>query len=255
MRHIRIAVLCTAVVVILSGLQAYAQPSPAPSPAAAPLPVLGPATFQGETPCGDCPGVDTTVTLKSDGTYTLKRVYLERKSTFQESGTWSYDQKRARLTLFPTGKGNTEEFSITFSAQLHMLDADGNPLPSRMNSTLVEVESTTSTLAATGWTLVELGGKPIASAEPHPVTMQFDPLGERVSGSGGCNQYNGSYKQEGNKLGFGVLASTKMMCATMTVEDAYFAMLAKVATFLRNDQTLTLYDKGGAALARFGIQK
>jgi uncharacterized lipoprotein NlpE involved in copper resistance len=35
-------------------------------------------TYEGTTPCADCPGIRTTVQLRMDGTFTLTQVYLER---------------------------------------------------------------------------------------------------------------------------------------------------------------------------------
>jgi len=254
-----VALLCTIAVGAAArvGSQvALAAALPSPSAAAtAPaeqnaLPVLRPATFQGVTPCADCPGVQVTVTLKSDGTYTLKRVYLERKGTFEEKGTWSYDTHRARLTLFPD-KGSPEMFSVTFSSQLHVLDANGDPLPSRMSSTLAQVDTVVPALASTSWTLDELAGKHFTTAELHAVNLVFDALGERVSGSGGCNRYTGPYKQEGATLTFGALAATRMACPNLGEEDAYFAALAKVASFRREGDMLMLMDKSGAPLVTF----
>jgi hypothetical protein len=46
-----------------------------------------------------------------------------------------------------------------------------------------------------------------------------------------------------------------MMCANIAGEDAYFAMLPKVASFVRSREQLTLYDDRGAALARFRYEK
>ena len=200
-----------------------------------------------------------TITLHADSTYHLKRFYLERTGSFEESGRWSFDREHERLTLFPNGKGATEMFSVTFSSQLHMLDADGNPLPDKMSSTLSEVQpvvmAAAATLAGTGWILTELGGKPFASPEQHPTTMIFDAVGDRVSGSGGCNRYTGPYKQDADKLSFGALASTKMMCANITSEDQFFAMLAKVVSYKRDGDWLTLYDASGSALAKLGYQQ
>ena len=35
-------------------------------------------TYEGTTPCADCPGIRTTVQLRSDGTFSLSQAYLER---------------------------------------------------------------------------------------------------------------------------------------------------------------------------------
>ena len=263
MRFMPIATTVTLLCVVTTGARLSVSSEPAlgatqPLPSAAAtsptaqnaLPSLRPATFQGVTPCADCPGVQVTVTLKSDGTYTLRRVYLERKGTFEEKGTWSYDTHRARLTLFPD-KGSPEMFSVTFSSQLHMLDANGDPLPSRMSSTLAQVDTVVPTLASTSWTLDELVGLHLTTTELHAVNLVFDALGERVSGSGGCNRYTGPYKQEGATLTFGALAATRMACPNLGEEDAYFAALAKVASFRREGDMLMLMDKSGKPLATF----
>ena len=253
MRHARVAAIAAVVFCLYHPLRSSADQNAAPAATAPATFALWPATFQGVTPCGDCPGVRTTVTLKADGTYSLERAYLERKTTLEESGTWSYDAKRARLTLLPS-KGSAELFSVSFSADLHMLDADGNPLPAKMNSMLSQVEPV-ATLAASGWELVELGGKPFPATEGHAVTMQFDPDGERVYGSGGCNRYAGAYESSGDKLTFGVIASTKMMCPTLDQEQAFFSMLGKVASYERVGDSLTLFDGSGTAIARLGFAK
>ena len=70
-----------------------------------------------------------------------------------------------------------------------------------------------------------------------------------VSGSGGCNEYNGSYTVTGADLTFGPLASTKKACADAGVGDqeaAYFAALGKVKTFAINGDKLELRDANGA---------
>lgn len=251
----------TLLIAFSAALVAHVRADSSPVPSSSVLSavrVLQPATFEGVTPCADCPGIKVTITLRSDRSYTLHRVYLERPTSFNEQGTWSYDAQRARLTLTPT-KGTPEFFSVTFISTLHMLDASGKPLPPQGNDTLSQVGSNVSTLAGTGWTLIELGGKTVVREEQHPVTMIFDATGDRVSGSGGCNRYNGPFTQDGDRLTFGVLAATKMMCLNIESEDAYFAMLEKVASFTRSgpklSEKLTLYDKNGKALAVLGYEQ
>ena len=70
-----------------------------------------------------------------------------------------------------------------------------------------------------------------------------------VAGSGGCNNYNGTYTVDGANLTFGPLASTKMMCEDEGIsnqEAAYFAALDKVTTFAFAGQGLQLRDADGA---------
>ncbi len=214
---------------------------------------LEPGIYQGITPCADCPGINTSVVLKSNGTYTLTRVYIGRTGTFKESGKWSYDSERGQLTLSPSSSASHERFSVTFLGQLHMLDAHGNPFPGRTHSTLSQAGET-GALASTSWKLIELGGKPFTPPPEQQITLAFHASGDHVSGSGTCNRYTGPYQQNANALSFGPQAVTRMMCLDAKTEDAYFAMLPKVASFARQGDLLTFFDKEGSALATFSSQ-
>ena len=64
-------------------------------------------------------------------------------------------------------------------------------------------------LGNTSWTVVSIAGQPtIPDARP---TMTFAP-GGAVSGSGGCNQYNGSFHTDGDQITIGPVSSTLMGC-------------------------------------------
>lgn len=56
---------------------------------------------------------------------------------------------------------------------------------------------------------MELGGLPVEPSEggrdPHLV---LDPHDRRLSGSGGCNRLLGRYERDGDRLGFGAVATT-----------------------------------------------
>ena len=75
-----------------------------------------------------------------------------------------------------------------------------------------------------------------------------------VSGSGGCNNYNGPYTVDGAALDFGPLISTKMACADEAVslqEANYFAALDRVTKFDFIGDTLELRDADGALQASY----
>ena len=64
-------------------------------------------------------------------------------------------------------------------------------------------------LANTSWTVVSIAGQPtLPDARP---TMTFAPAGD-VSGSGGCNQYNGRFHTDGDRITVGAVSSTLMGC-------------------------------------------
>lgn len=80
------------------------------------------------------------------------------------------------------------------------------------------------------------------------VTAIFSEDGN-VAGSGGCNDYNGTYTVDGSNITFGPTKSTKMACADEAgnaQEAAYFAALEKTATFAFAGDRLQLRDAGGA---------
>ena len=83
----------------------------------------------------------------------------------------------------------------------------------------------------------ELNGKDISS---EGITLNFNSEEGRVYGSSGCNNYNGSFSFEGNKISFGPIASTKRMCLVMASENELFELLGKTLTFSIENGSLEL---------------
>ena len=46
-------------------------------------------TYRGVLPAADCPVIETTLTLKPDGTYSLHEEYLERDARFDAEGAYT----------------------------------------------------------------------------------------------------------------------------------------------------------------------
>ena len=69
--------------------------------------------------------------------------------------------------------------------------------------------SSSATLAGTTWTVTSVGGSFVDAT--NPPTMDFGADGT-LSGTTGCNQYNGSYTVDGNGLTVGTLSMTMMLC-------------------------------------------
>lgn len=114
---------------------------PAPTAAPAPLPEAAPArqpfdqkgfagTFKGTLPCADCPGIDTTLVLDADGTYTLDTVYQGKPGTFSTDGTWTTEAGDTTVRLDPNAKSEQDRlFAIASKGELKALDLRGQPLP------------------------------------------------------------------------------------------------------------------------------
>lgn len=82
--------------------------------------------YTGTIPCADCPGIDVTIALNVDGSFTKKNVYQEKENgTFEEKGTFTWDQSGSIVTL------NSGDDSSLFQVQegrLLMLDQEGQKI-------------------------------------------------------------------------------------------------------------------------------
>jgi heat shock protein HslJ len=220
-----------------------------------------PATFTGMMPCADCPGIHYRLDLKPDHSFSSQMVYDERDATFNDSGSWELADNGKMLVL--KGKGKVaEKFSVRDSDTLRRLDMNGNEIVSPFNYDLKRVskaapgesQSTSdATLENTHWNLTALGEAPISTDSPQTEAfLVLDPGQHRVSGSGGCNRLMGSYELNGDKLTFGQMAGTMMMCPQgMDTEQAFLKSLGQVSKWKITGQSLQLLDSGGKVLAQF----
>jgi copper homeostasis protein (lipoprotein) len=86
-------------------------------------------TFSGTLPCADCPGTDTTISLKPDGTYTVHETYQGKPGSFDSDGTWTAEEKGQRVRLDPNSKSEQDRlFAVKSSDEIESLDAEGKPL-------------------------------------------------------------------------------------------------------------------------------
>jgi heat shock protein HslJ len=104
-------------------------------------------------------------------------------------------------------------------------------------------------------TMINNGRGGVASlVEETVVTAEFGTDG-RVAGSGGCNRFSGEYTLEGDSLAIGPVASTRMAClepeGVGQQESAYFAALARVASWSFRDDRLQLRAADGALQVEF----
>lgn len=87
------------------------------------------------------------------------------------------------------------------------------------------------------------------------MTASFGADGS-VTGSGGCNRFNGSYTRTGDTLSIGPLATTRIACAQpiMDQENAYLAALQASTTLELRASQLRLGDASGATQVLFGTE-
>ena len=81
--------------------------------------------YVGLIPCADCPGIQTTVVLNTDGTFSYTGVYLERDTKIEDTGKFMWHNNGSVVHL--AGKDVNMKFQVGEN-QLISLDIDGNPI-------------------------------------------------------------------------------------------------------------------------------
>jgi heat shock protein HslJ len=102
------------------------------------------------------------------------------------------------------------------------------------------------------WELDYISGPRIAFDGLYPnrkPTLVFDTSAGKINGNSSCNNYNATFKTEGNTISFGPIMSTKMACDG-NGEATFFSTLAKVNTYSMSENTLT-FIMGDIAIMRF----
>jgi heat shock protein HslJ len=139
--------------------------------------------------------------------------------------------------------------------------AQPTPVPTTMATPLPTVTApapVTDPELTGSWTLGEMGtqgGQGVITVFPAPITITFTNMGT-VSGSGGCNNYNGGYTLTGasgpfgKQIRIGPLASTQMFCAdTSNLETTYLQILQDASSYsIDNTTILSLRAPSGSTL-------
>ena len=82
-------------------------------------------SYTGVIPCADCPGIETTVTLNSDGTFSYKGVYQESDTKVEDTGKFMWHNNGSVVHL--VGKDVNMKLKVGEN-QLFSLDQEGNPI-------------------------------------------------------------------------------------------------------------------------------
>ncbi|WP_259732430.1 META and DUF4377 domain-containing protein [Synechocystis sp. CS-94] len=109
-----------------------------------------------------------------------------------------------------------------------------------INSVQAMETATPQQLQDTTWYISDWPSSPVPGSAP--ITLQF--IGDRLSGTGGCNNFNGSYTGDGGSLTIGpALATTRKACAeeVMAQEQKFLQLLSQVTAYnIGNNGQLTL---------------
>ncbi len=192
--------------------------------------------YEGISPCADCPGIKTRLTLNSDGTYERVVHYLGLQGTGQTvRGLFTWQAGGNAITLDQHGGG--EQYSVGEGRLSLLYPRSGAAL----NPVLTLVQQTTpqkglaQTLERYRWTLesaTDSRKRRIAMLPPsqdHPVVLSFS--GNRMSLQGPCNRMVGGYEVSApmQLTMRGGPASTMMGCdpALMNADTVLAGILAK----------------------------
>jgi len=136
--------------------------------------------------------------------------------------------------------------------QSYRLDGQSLVLRDAGGATLASFAAQGTELAGTTWrvTAYNNGQQAVVSVKTgSTITLAFMPE-RRVSGSGGCNNYSGSYTAAMGQLSIGPVAATRRACAetegVMAQEAAFLRALETVASARRDGQRLELRTSSGA---------
>ncbi len=217
-------------------------------------------TYKGTVPCADCEGIATELILKRDNTYTLKTQYLGKDDAVQdEQGSFSWNKEGNAITLANL-KGKPNQYRVGENG-ITQLDMSGNKIMGAFSEKYVltkqpfmdTAKKSNAALLETYWKLTELMGKPVSSPpgtrELHIILKKQE---NRIQGFAGCNSIMGSFElKEGNFITFKEVASTRMACADMSIENQFKEILGSVDNYSILEDKLSLNKARMAPFARF----
>ena len=102
--------------------------------------IVPPVTYSGVLPCVACAGREFTLSLRPDGLYLLRQVYLSKEKgenkTLVEQGSWRSTTGGRRLSLWG-GIELHQQFAVRDANTLRLLDDRGRDIQSTLNYDLV----------------------------------------------------------------------------------------------------------------------
>lgn len=209
-------------------------------------------TYVGTEPCADCREIKKKLTLNEDMTYVLEKEYIgsSKPNIEKYSGTFEWGIAGALILNTDKGKNMGVNRYLVAKNLLVPTDKDGHPA---IGGESMLTKYKTDLLFDRKWILTELNGKPIVKSDDEAAQeafLQFET--GRVFGNSGCNSLTGEFALTmSNIINFDKVASTRMMCADMKVEDAFLEVLSSDLTYTLEDNELNFLDGGGTNVAKF----
>lgn len=213
--------------------------------------------YKGTLPCADCEGIETTLTLKSDGTYIKSVVYLGKDDKpFIDRGNFLWNDEGTAVILDLEDSG-TQAYFVGENRIWH-LDADNNKITGDLaDNYILEKNHMDYALENRTWILTELMGQEVTIPENQKEAfLIFNSEEAMVNGNNSCNNIGGSYELlEGNRIKLGPMRSTMMACPDMSIGDQLNQVLEKIDNYTVVDGVLQLNKARMAPLAKFKLKK
>lgn len=103
------------------------------------------------------------------------------------------------------------------------------------------------------WVLEKINGRDIPVNDMKKVPYsEFNVQESRVAGTMGCNRYFGHYEIQGNKLTFGIIASTMMACEDMSLEREFLNTVNENTFYLEFEKnSLVMKNESGEEILKY----
>ena len=185
----------------------------------------------------------TVLNLQDDLTYRLQTATTDAKDSVTESsGNFSWNKNKIVL------KDSKTNGKTTFKVAENSLQEVGKTVP------LLKIDP--ETITDKYWKLIEINGKQVTwnesfRREPFLILRSEE---QRVNGSSGCNTFLGTFEIDPvvNRIKFSQMASTRMMCLDMEIENAMKNVFEMANNYtLSPDGKYLSINRARMALARF----
>lgn len=94
-------------------------------------------TYVGNTPCADCPGIETRLTLSYEETYELSTRYIGKSDeTFTSTGSFSWNDEGNKITLDVAADSRPAEYVVQENRVIQ-LDINGERKPGHLSKSYI----------------------------------------------------------------------------------------------------------------------
>jgi copper homeostasis protein (lipoprotein) len=219
--------------------------------------------YKGTLPCADCAGIDTSIELSEDFSFTMVTKYKGKGAKpIETKGTFRWNANGNTITL-NNGADLIQQYLVTENT-LTKLDSDGKKIEGKLADQYIlkkvtdaaaeklpvpQQEQSTQDIVGVKWKLIELNGQPIQQQGDKPLHIELDPM-NAFTGFAGCNTLRGHYETRDNRIRFMRIMGTMKGCAQLPIEEKFKAMLGAADNFVRNGKILQFRD-GENFIAKF----